>query len=124
MSIGILSRIIKASMINQGKKQSSLVEVLKISSISSLYAKYRDDSWNIQELIAVGNFLGYSLAYIDKDDKVVARFPHRCAVPQDQKEKRERSFSLERRKFMQRLFCWHEASRYQKEIFHLHKQTL
>lgn len=78
MAAGLVSKTIKTLMSKNNHLQSSLVNILGLTSShpqSALARIYCYRRWLAKDLIAVGSLLNYRLAFIGKNDSVVTKFP-------------------------------------------------
>ena len=61
---------IKIAMLHRGKKNSDVAECLQISD-KGVRGKFTRNSFFADDLIKIGAALGYQLAFIDGDEKIL-----------------------------------------------------
>lgn len=74
MAMGLVSKIIKKLSL-KSNLQFCLPSALGLSSQRSLSNKYNLNSWSAKNLITVGSLLNYRLAFVDKSDNIIIKFP-------------------------------------------------
>lgn len=62
---------IKALLTLSGKKQSDLMEILRMSSKQSLSNKFTNERWSADDLVSVANFCGCKLAFVMPDGQQI-----------------------------------------------------
>jgi hypothetical protein len=66
-----ISKKIKALLSLNGKKQSDLMSVLKVSSQQSLSNKFTGERWFANDLVAIADFCGCKLAFVLPDGQQI-----------------------------------------------------
>lgn len=71
----MISKVIQALLVLNGKSQKSLIGVLPVSTRQAVNQKFSRSSWSAIDLIKIADFLKCRIAVVDKNDQVVLKFP-------------------------------------------------
>jgi hypothetical protein len=66
-----ISNKVKALLSLNGKKQSDLMSVLKVSSQQSLSNKFTGERWFASDLVTIADFCGCKLAFVLPDGQQI-----------------------------------------------------